>query len=150
MKKVIIRVLVVFCAIFAISMTVINCHKKNQIKTSIEPIANNFSAISDIENCYWYSERFGKSIFNIGPTSYRIVAFVKVSDNEKKALLQKYIFTEKSVSFDDNLPISILQVENPQFLYSADLEKQILGSHFLGNVFFDVNNGIFYISAENL
>ncbi len=148
MKKVIMCIIAVLCAI---SIAAVNYHNKTQIKTDIEPIAKNFPGISGIESCYWYSETFDKSIiFNIGPASYKLLAFIKVSGGEKKALLQKYTFTEKSISFDDKLPISVLDAKDLQFLYSADLEKQVLGNHFLGDVFFDVNNGIFYISVENL
>ncbi len=155
MKKDIIRVFVICCLILVVIAAAIYGHKiysnkKNEIKTSIEPIADSFPAIADIESCYWYSEALGKSIINIGPTNYKLSAFIKISDDEKQLLSQKYIFTEKSVSFDDSLPISVLEVENPEFLYNEDLEKQILGNRFIGDVLFDLDNGIFYTSAQNL
>lgn len=146
------KLIIAICAILAVLLAckfLVN-DKKVEVRTDIEPIEKRFHKIENIEECYWYANVFDNSFFSLGPTNYNLVALIKVSKSEKDKIVEKYTFEKKEVSIDEILLDNYMDVTNENFWYNSDLEKEILDGAFIGNVFFDKTNGIFFLSVENL
>ena len=120
-------------------------YKDIEYRTDTEPIENRFSYLKgDIDRVYWKAGTIGNS--SIGPTSYFMTGFITVD----KKFENEYKFNSVDISFPVGIDPAITGFASFKWGENDEFKKQILGNRFIGDVLYDLENGIIYINVENL
>ncbi len=147
-----------FCIICILSvfLTSVGCESKNnnerfnykaiEYRTDTEPIENRFSYLKgDIDRVYWKAGIIGRP--SIGPTPYFMTGFITLTD---KKFENEYMFNSVDISFPGGIDPAITGFASFKWGENDELKKLILGNRFIGDVLYDLENGIIYINVENL
>ena len=122
---------------------------RTEIKHDISIITNRFPVLSNkIESCYIKADTLGN--INIGPSSYWIVSFVVLNEDGKKMICDKYNFENISPQFSKLLLPNVTEKNDFEWKYSEDLQNDLLGSDFIGKVYYDLKNSILYFDIERM
>ena len=121
---------------------------KIEYRNDKEPLIEYFNNnIIDIESRYWKTGIVGKS--NFGPTSYWIKGFIVTNKYNFTNILTKYSFSEVALNFNKGMEPEITGYSEFKWCYNNDLSQQIINNGFIGNFYFDIENGIFYFDVES-
>ena len=116
--------------------------------TNIESIMEYFSGINDIEKVYFKSKSLNNNDRGIGPTSATIVGFICISENEKQSIMNKYDFAESDPGFLNGISAEVTGFDNFDWRSSYTFTNDVTKGNLVGDLYFDVNNGVIYVDAQ--
>ena len=114
--------------------------------TEIDVIASRFPAIKNIENCYYEAETRGTVGF--GPTNYRLTAIVIVEEEEMEVLIQQY--SGEQININTEMLDSVGLNGDIGWYFNQEFQEAVLGTAFMGEVYFSEEKNAIYLEVENL
>ena len=117
-------------------------------RTDIEPVEQRFAIAGETESVYWKARMIGESDF--GPSSYQMVVFVNVSDFDEIASEYEFTPAENDPLFPDGTDPTVTGFSQFDWRQCKIWSDEILAGKYVGEVYFDLINGLIYINAENL
>lgn len=116
--------------------------------TEIDVIASRFPAIKNIENCYYEAETIGTVGF--GPTNYRLTAIVIVEEEEMEVLIQQYSGEQIDININTEMLDSVGLNGDIGWYFNQEFQEAVLGTAFIGEVYFSEEKNAIYLEVENL
>lgn len=117
-------------------------------RTDIEPISSRLTMVNGISKVYWKSDTIGSG--NFGPTSYFFTGFMLLESEVIEELTGQYDWEEAKVSFPKGLNPNITEYKEFEWCYNHEFEQSMLENEYMGQVYFDLSNGIIYFYCENI
>lgn len=121
--------------------------RRMEYRTDTQPIINRFGEKISIESCFWKSDVFNSG--GIGPSSYWMKGFAKISRESFAELKAKYSMTKIEVNFEKGISPDVTGFSSFDWNYSKELSREIAGASFIGEFYLDINNGILYFDLES-
>ncbi len=120
-----------------------------EVYTDCNVIKKNFPQIEGIEECYWRILNKG-NIRIPGPSIQYLRAFIYIAEENAEKINNSYSFdySKKYDDFDKEL-LPENKSKELNLYFSEDLSKYILGTSWMGNVYFDYENKVIYLTANN-
>ena len=120
---------------------------KIEYRTDVEPLAKRFGKMLIIESCFWKSDTISKN--NLGPSSYWIKGYAFIDQENANYLKSTYSFTDIDINFQKGISPDITGKCDFKWSYNKDLSREIAGTGFIGEFYFDTQNNIFYFDLES-
>ena len=117
-----------------------------EYRTDIEPLVDRFGEIIDIQAAFWKADVIGS--IGLGPTSYWLKGFIFASDETLSRILTNYPLKEADIQFEEGMSPDITGLGDFEWGYNDTLSREICGG-FVGKVYIDTNNGVFYFDMES-
>lgn len=112
-----------------------------------QPIQDRFPTIPEFQTCYWKASTTGRTDF--GPTNYWMKGFVILEKLAFIKMLDEYSWESADIKFPKGMNPKITNFNEFNWCYNKDFESQVKTASFVGNFYFDTNNGILYFTVEN-
>lgn len=128
------------------SETVVEEASSHEVYVEMSQVNTLFPAIKDIVETHYIVEPLG--IQNgrvVGPTDYRYVGVIKLSDSYSKELAEKYTYTNASIYIEKDLQEFAV---GDKWMYSADLCKELKPEYYGGKIYLNGNLMYFDISTN--
>jgi len=114
----------------------------------LKPLQSRFDNIKGMEKCYWKADTIGSVDF--GPTNYYIKGFIVLDQAGFEKLKDEYSWEKIKNDFPQGLKPEITGFQDFDWAFSQDFSNKVLQNKFGGALYLDLNNGVVYISVENL
>ena len=118
-----------------------------EYRNDVQPILDRFPAIPKFQFCYWKASTIGRTDF--GPTNYWMKGLVVLEKSAFTKLLDEYSWESVNIEFPKGMDPKNTNFNEFNWCYNKDFESQVMTTSFVGNFYFDTNNGILYFSVEN-
>ena len=154
------RIVFIIFAIAVISIILCIKNRKTAYGNDLETIQSEFPNISGIESCYYKTERIGNPFFDfIGPTNYHLTAVIIIDSDEMEKITKQYE-GEKRDKLNENEQIKI-EIENrlventgieneTVWTFNQEFRMNVLGSRYVGEVYYLEEENVIYVDVENL
>ena len=153
MKKfVCIMTLVVIAVIIGgMSLNMFHNSKKGleriEYRTDIQPLNERFSKTLDISDCFWKVSTIGNTRF--GPSSYWMKGYAFISQETAESIKAEYSFVDVNINFEKGITPDVTKKNEFRWSYNKKLSREIAGTKFIGEVYFDTLNNIIYFDLES-
>ncbi len=146
-----ILVIVIIVAVVLVVKSVANSGEQNltnmEYRNDEQPILDRFPAIPEIQRCYWKASTTGRTDF--GPTNYWMKGFIVLEKSAFTKLLDEYSWESVNIEFPKGMDPKNTNFNEFNWCCNKDFESQVRTTSFVGNFYFDTNNGILYFAVEN-
>lgn len=144
-------VIIVVTGVFCLNMF-LNSNKelsmeRIEYRTDLQPLLDRFGETIEFDSCFWKADTIGKTKF--GPSAYWMKGFIIINQDTLMEIKSKYPFIKADVHFDKGMSPEITNCSDFDWNYNKELSRKIAGSGFVGEIYLDINNGIFYFDLES-
>ncbi len=145
------KLILLFAFIFCMSGCSMNTQSKLEdleYSENIESITHYFTELQTVEHVYFKSESVGSN-GRIGPSSFSIVGFIVISEDEKNSICESFDFVADEPDFPDGISSDITERSEFSWHSSYNFSRKLLRGNFVGKVYLDFLNSIIYIDVVN-
>lgn len=145
------KLILLFAFIFCMSGCSMNTQSKLEdleYSENIESITHYFTELQTVEHVYFKSESVGSN-GRIGPSSFSIVGFIVISEDEKNSICESFDFVADEPDFPDGISPDITERSEFSWHSSYNFSRKLLKGNFVGKVYLDFLNSIIYIDVVN-
>lgn len=146
-NKLVLLLAFIFC-MSGCSMDAQSKLEKLEYSENIESITHYFTELQTVEHVHFKSESVGSN-GRIGPSSFSIVGFINISEDEKNSICETYDFVADEPDFPNGISPDITGKTNFSWYSSYDFSRKLLKGNFAGEVYLDFMNSIIYIDVVN-
>ena len=145
------KLILLFAFIFCMSGCNMNTQSKLEdleYSENIESITHYFTELQTVEHVYFKSESVGSN-GRIGPSSFSIVGFIVISEDEKNSICESFDFSSDEPDFPDGISPDITGKTEFSWYSNYDFSRKYLKGNFIGKIYLDSLNSIIYIDVVN-